>query len=146
MLEEDEDAYHRQYADDGLRECLALTPIPMPNPKQPSIELKLLPKNLRYEFLDERIDRLILVNVDLNDEESKRLLMVLRKYPTTLGDNISDLKGISPFVCMPIIMLEEDSKSSREHQRRINPIMSDVVRREVLKFLEVGIIYPISDS
>lgn len=43
-------------------------------------------------------------------------------------------------------MLEEDSKASREHQRRINPIMGDVVRKEVLKLLEAGIIYPIFDS
>src|SRR4051812_6554952 len=43
-------------------------------------------------------------------------------------------------------MLEEDSKTSREHQRRLNPIMSEVVRKEVLKLLGAGIIYPISDS
>lgn len=34
---------------------------------------------------------------------------------------------------------------SRENQRRINPIMGDVLRKEVLKLLEAGIIYPISD-
>lgn len=44
------------------------------------------------------------------------------------------------------IMLEEDSKTSREHQRRINLIMSEVVRKEVLKLLEVGILYQKSDS
>ena len=44
------------------------------------------------------------------------------------------------------ISLEEDSKPSREHQRRINPVMSEVVKKEVLKLLEAGIIYHISDS
>ena len=44
------------------------------------------------------------------------------------------------------IMLEEDCKTSREHQRRINPILSEVVKKEVQKLLEAGIIYPISDS
>ena len=44
------------------------------------------------------------------------------------------------------IMLEEDYKSSREHQIRINPILSEVVKKEVQKLLEAGIIYPISDS
>lgn len=72
--------------------------------------------------------------------------MVLRKYPAGLGYNISDLKGISPSMCMHKIMLEENSKTSKEHQRRINIIMRDVVRKEVLKLLEAGIIYPISDS
>ena len=44
------------------------------------------------------------------------------------------------------IMLEEDCKASREHQRRVNPILSDVVKKEVQKLLKAGIIYPISDS
>lgn len=101
----------------------------MPSPKQSSIELKVLPKNLRYEFLDERLDCPMIVSANLNDEETKILLMVLRKYPTALGYNISDLKGISQYVCVHGIMLEKDSKASRERQRRVNHIMSDVVRR-----------------
>lgn len=44
------------------------------------------------------------------------------------------------------IMLEEDSKTSREHQRRLNPDMSEVVKKEVMKLIDVGIIYPISYS
>ena len=44
------------------------------------------------------------------------------------------------------IHLEENAKTSREPQRRLNPIMQEVVRAEVLKLLDVGIIYPISDS
>ena len=44
------------------------------------------------------------------------------------------------------ILLEEDSKPSTEYQRRINPIMSDVVKKEVFKLLEAGIIYQILDS
>lgn len=72
--------------------------------------------------------------------------MVLKKYPTTLGYNISDLKRINPYVCMHKIMLWEDPKDSREHQRRKNPIMSYVIKKKVLKILEVRIIYPISHS
>ncbi|CAL9001444.1 unnamed protein product [Prunus brigantina] len=44
------------------------------------------------------------------------------------------------------ILMEEDSKPSRDAQRRLNPNMKEVVRAEVLKLLDVGIIYPISDS
>ena len=47
---------------------------------------------------------------------------------------------------MQCIMLEEDCKTSREHQRRINLVLSDVVKKEVQKLLETGIIYPISDN
>jgi len=44
------------------------------------------------------------------------------------------------------IHLEEDTKPSREPQRRLNPTMQEVVRGEVTKLLDAGIIYPISDS
>jgi hypothetical protein len=44
------------------------------------------------------------------------------------------------------IHLEEDTKPSREPQRRLNPTMQEVVRGEVIKLLDAGIIYPIFDS
>ena len=86
------------------------------------------------------------MNSSLGTLETQKLLDVLRKYPTALGYNISDLKGICPSICMHRILLEEDCKTSREPQRRINPILSTVVRDEIKKLMEAGIIYPISDS
>ena len=44
------------------------------------------------------------------------------------------------------ILLNDDAKTSFEHQRRLNPVMKDVVRKKVLKWLNVGFIYAISDS
>jgi hypothetical protein len=44
------------------------------------------------------------------------------------------------------IHLEKDTKPSREPQRRLNPTMQEVVRGEVIKILDAGVIYPISDS
>ena len=43
-------------------------------------------------------------------------------------------------------MLEDNAKTSIEHQRRLNLVMKDVVRKEVLKWLNAGFIYAISDS
>ena len=87
----------------------------MPCPKKPDLELKALPKNLRYEFLDTELKRPVIVNANLGQMQIEKLLDVLRKYPTSLGYNIADLKGISPSICMHRIMLEEDCKTSREH-------------------------------
>ena len=42
--------------------------------------------------------------------------------------------------------MEEDAKPVRDHQRRLNPKMKEVVRKEILKLLEAGIIYPVVDS
>ncbi|XP_010495824.1 PREDICTED: uncharacterized protein LOC104772968 [Camelina sativa] len=44
------------------------------------------------------------------------------------------------------IHLEEGAKTSIEHHRRLNPNLQDVVKKEIMKFLNAGIIYPISDS
>ena len=59
---------------------------------------------------------------------------------------MSDLKGIDPSLCTHRIFLEEDSRPHREAQRRLNPKVSDAVKDEILKWLNAGIIYPISDS
>ena len=57
-----------------------------------------------------------------------------------------DLKGIISAVCTNHIYLEEEEKSVRQPQRRLNPHIQEVVCAEVLKLLQAGIIYPISDS
>ena len=49
-------------------------------------------------------------------------------------------------MCMHGILLEEDSKPIVDAQRHLNPSMKEVVWKEVLKWLDAGVIYPISDS
>ena len=46
---------------------------------------------------------------------------------------------------MQKILLDENAKTSIEHQRRLNPVIKGVVKKEVLKWLNVGFIYAISD-
>ena len=72
--------------------------------------------------------------------------MVLRARKEAIGCNFSDLKGIDPSLCTHCIFLEEDSRPSREAQRRLNPKVWDAVKDEILKWLNTGIVYPISDS
>jgi hypothetical protein len=63
-----------------------------------------------------------------------------------MGYTLDDLKGISPTICQHAINMEEDAKPVVEHQRRLIPKMKEVVRNEVLKLLDAGIIYPIADN
>lgn len=88
----------------------------------------------------------MIVNASLGEAETEKLLVVPRKYPKSMGYTIDDLKGIIPFVCMHKIILENDYKPYREHQRRLNPNMKEVIKKEVLKLLEARIIYVISYS
>ncbi|GAB2273056.1 hypothetical protein Dimus_039009 [Dionaea muscipula] len=59
---------------------------------------------------------------------------------------MADIQGISPSVCMHKILMEDEHKTVAQPQRRLNPVMQEVVKKEVIKQLDLGIIYPISDS
>ncbi|GJS92534.1 reverse transcriptase domain-containing protein [Tanacetum coccineum] len=42
--------------------------------------------------------------------------------------------------------MEDDYEPAVQHQRRVNPKIHDVIKKEVEKLLDAGLIYPISDS
>nr|KYP58627.1 Retrovirus-related Pol polyprotein from transposon opus [Cajanus cajan] len=109
------------------------------------LELKQLPSHLKFRFLDEHKLNPVIVNNELTSVEEEKLLRVLREHKSTLGWIIDDLKGISPTICMHKNCLEEDFKPVCQPQRRLNPTMKEVVRKKVIKLLDAGIIYPISD-
>ncbi|XP_058222919.1 uncharacterized protein LOC131332640 [Rhododendron vialii] len=112
----------------------------------PTLELKALPDTLKYAFLGESNTFPVVISSSLEKLQEEKLLVVLRRHTKAIGWTIADIQGISPSLCSHHIYLEEDVKPSRQPQRRLNPIMKDVVRAEILKLLDVGIIYPISDS
>jgi hypothetical protein len=110
------------------------------------VELKPLPSHLRYEFLKDNKNLPVIVNVDLSSEQIAQLLPILEKYRRVIGYSIEDMIGISPLLCTHRIFLEDGCKPSREHQKRLNPTLQDVVKKEILMLLTTKIIYPISDS
>lgn len=59
---------------------------------------------------------------------------------------LTEIKGICPSVCVHHILIEEEAKSVRDPQRKLNPAMKDVVMKEILKLLDYDIIYPVSDN
>jgi hypothetical protein len=83
---------------------------------------------------------------NLQDDQESSLLDVLKEHKEAIGWSIGGLKGIEPSFCMHHIHLEDNAKPSHEAQRRLNPNMKNVVMKQVVKLLDVGIIYPISDS
>ncbi|XP_056853224.1 uncharacterized protein LOC130502448 [Raphanus sativus] len=84
--------------------------------------------------------------VELTELELSQLLSALKKFRKAIGYSLDDIKGISPSLCMHRIHLEDESMTSIEHQRRLNPNLKEVVKKEILKLLDAGVIYPISDS
>ncbi|CAL9012625.1 unnamed protein product, partial [Prunus brigantina] len=142
---------------ESLPKYVGKPPIPIPIPvsankllpsviQAPTLELKPLPNHLKYVFLGDKETLPVIVSSSLTAVEEEKLVRVLQKYKTAIGWTLADIKGISPTTCMHRILLEEGAKPTREAQRRLNPPMMEVVKKEIIKLLDCGVIYPISDS
>nr|CAN75109.1 hypothetical protein VITISV_010027 [Vitis vinifera] len=83
--------------------------------KPPNLNLKPLPVELKYTYLEENNQCPVVISSSLTSDQENCLI-------------------------------EEEAKPIRQLQRRLNPHLQEVVRAEVLKLLQAGIIYPISDS
>ncbi|CAM8901314.1 unnamed protein product [Rhodiola kirilowii] len=110
------------------------------------LELKPLPEHLKYSFLGENNTLPVIIKNGLEADQERRLIEVLSNHKLAIGWTLADIRGISPAVCMHRILLEDGAKTSREPQRRLNPIMMEVVQKEIQKLLDADVIYPISDS
>ena len=116
------------------------------NKSSESLILKELPKHLKNAFLQPEKGKPVIISAELTDLEKQKLLEILKKYQKAIAWSIEDLKGISSSICMQKILLEENATTSIEHKRRLNPVMKEVVRKEVLKWLNTSFIYAISYS
>ncbi|CAN6576333.1 unnamed protein product [Malus baccata var. baccata] len=112
----------------------------------PKLELKVLPEHLKYAYLGADSSLPVIIAADLSSTDEDKLLRILRSHQDAIGWTIADIKGISPTICMHKILMEDGVKPAIDAQRRLNPIMKEVVRNEVMKLLDAGMIYPISDS
>ncbi|GJU87146.1 reverse transcriptase domain-containing protein [Tanacetum coccineum] len=90
-----------------------------PKDELPEVKLKELPPHLEYAFLEENNKLPVIISKDLSQDEKTSLINIL---------------------------LEDDYEPSVQHQRRVNPKIHDVIKKEVEKLLDAGLIYPISDS
>ncbi|GJR77689.1 reverse transcriptase domain-containing protein [Tanacetum coccineum] len=112
----------------------------------PDLELKDLPSHLEYAFLEGDDKLPVIIAKNLKDEDKTALIKVLKSHKHAIAWKISDIKGIDPKFCTHKILMEENSKPVVQHQRRVNPKIHEVIKQEVIKLLDAGLIYPISDS
>jgi hypothetical protein len=115
-------------------------------PQVPEVDLKPLPKGLKYKFLDPDKTYPVIVSDELIPEENEKLLNLLKKHREVIGYSINDLKGLSPAFCTHRIPMEDQCKPVVDHQRRLTYAMREVVKTEVIKLLDAGIIYLVPHS
>ncbi|GJZ19290.1 hypothetical protein Tco_0555880 [Tanacetum coccineum] len=112
----------------------------------PKVELKDLPPHLEYAFLEGDNKLPVIIAKDLSVEEKAALIKVLKSHKRAIAWKLSDIKGINPEFYTHKILMEEDYKPAVQHQRRVNPKIHDVIKKEVENLLDARLIYPISDS
>nr|GEZ51829.1 reverse transcriptase domain-containing protein [Tanacetum cinerariifolium] len=112
----------------------------------PEVELKDLPPDLKYAFLEGDDKFPIIIAKDLSEEEKTALITVLKSHKRAIAWKLSGIKGINLEFCTHKILIEEYFKPVVQHQRRVNPTIHDVIKKEVEKLLDARLIYPISNS
>nr|GEU39818.1 reverse transcriptase domain-containing protein [Tanacetum cinerariifolium] len=112
----------------------------------PTVKLKDIPPHLEYAFLEGDDKLPVVIAKDLIMEEKTSLITVLKSHKRAIAWKLSNIKRIDPEFCTHKILMEEDFEPAVQHQRRVNPKIHDVIKQEVIKLVEAGLIYPISNS
>nr|GEV25488.1 reverse transcriptase domain-containing protein [Tanacetum cinerariifolium] len=112
----------------------------------PEVELKDLPPHLEYAFLESDDKLPVIITKYLSVEEKASLIKVLKSHKQAIAWKLSDIKGINPKFYTHKILMEDNFELAVQHQRRVNPKIHNVNKQEVLKLLDAGLIYSISNS
>nr|GEZ66194.1 reverse transcriptase domain-containing protein [Tanacetum cinerariifolium] len=107
--------------------------------------------NTDATYYDPEGDIVILEALLNNDPKplsnQKDFFLTLHKdLKKAIARKLTDIKGIDPEFCSHKILLEEDYSPKVQSQRRVSPKIHDVIKKEVEKLLDAGLIYLISDS
>ncbi|GKA61694.1 reverse transcriptase domain-containing protein [Tanacetum coccineum] len=110
------------------------------------LELKPLPDNFEYVFLEEPSFLPVILSSQLSEENKNKLVSVLKRHKQAFAWKTKDIPGICPSFCKHKIQLPEDKKPVVQKQKRLNPNMQEVMKKEIVKLLDTCIIYIIADS
>ncbi|XP_069150729.1 uncharacterized protein [Solanum lycopersicum] len=103
-------------------------------------ELKPIPPHLSYAFLGKDDTLPIITALYLNVHQVESLVKLLKRFKRAIGWTIADIIGIPPGICSHKIQSMPDYTPSIEHRRRLNPPMQEVVKKEIIKWLDAGVI------
>nr|GEV94186.1 reverse transcriptase domain-containing protein [Tanacetum cinerariifolium] len=96
----------------------------------PEVELKDLPPHLEYAFLvgDDKLP--VIIAKDLSVEEKAALIKVLKSHKQAIAWKLSNIKGINLEFYTHKILMEDDFELAVLHQRRVNPKIHEVIKKE----------------
>ena len=88
----------------------------------------------------------VTITFHLTEQQENILMSILKRHREATGWTMKDIKGIGLTIVQHRIHLTDEAIPQRDPQRRLNPLMQETVKMKILKLLDNGIIYPISDS
>ncbi|XP_071723525.1 uncharacterized protein [Rutidosis leptorrhynchoides] len=112
----------------------------------PTLELKELPEHLEYAYLKELSQILVIISSRLTDDQKSKLVLILKSHHKAIAWKTMYIPGINTSYCTHKILMEENFKPVVQRQWRLNPNTKEVMNKEVIKLLDTGLIYPISNS
>ncbi|GJR14822.1 reverse transcriptase domain-containing protein [Tanacetum coccineum] len=110
------------------------------------LKLKPLPDNLEYVFLEEPSFLHVIISSKLPTQNKSKLVSVLKKHKEAFAWKTTNIPGICPSFCKHKIQLLDDKKPVVQKQRRLNPNMQEVVKKEIVKLLDTGIITVVTNE
>nr|GEU41018.1 reverse transcriptase domain-containing protein [Tanacetum cinerariifolium] len=113
----------------------------LPPPNQGNYLPHDLPHHLEYAFLEPDDKLLVIIAKDLSVEEKTALITILNSHKRAITWKLSDNKGINPKFCTHKILMEDDFEPAVQHQRRVNPKIYDVIKKESYLIMNKSIVY-----
>nr|GEU42852.1 zinc finger, CCHC-type [Tanacetum cinerariifolium] len=109
------------------------------------LELKPLHDILEYVFLEEPFFPVI-ISSQLFAQNKSKLIYVLKNHKKAFAWKTTDIPGIYPSFCKHKLQLSDNKNPVVQKQRMLNPNMQEVIKKQIVKLLDIGIIYLIADS
>nr|GEW62826.1 DNA-directed DNA polymerase [Tanacetum cinerariifolium] len=102
------------------------------------LELKPLPDNLEYVFLEETSFLPVSISSQFSKEKKNKLISILKKHKQAFAWKATDIPKVCASFYNHKIQLLDDKKPVVQKQRRLNPNMQEVVKKEIIKLLDIG--------
>ncbi|GKF23021.1 reverse transcriptase domain-containing protein, partial [Tanacetum coccineum] len=96
----------------------------------PELELKDFSSHLEYAFLEENEKLPVIIAKGLKNDQKEALINVLKSHKRAIAWKITDIKGIDPCFCTHKILMEDDCKPTVQSQKRVNPKIHEVIKKE----------------
>nr|GEU94426.1 reverse transcriptase domain-containing protein [Tanacetum cinerariifolium] len=129
-----DDSYYDPKGEILLLEAFLNDDPSLPPPNQgmyfPQVELKDLPPHLKYVFLEGDNKLPVIIAKDFCVKVKAALIKVLKSHKKAIYLKLSDIKGINPKFCTHKILMEDDFEPAVQHQRRVNPKIYNVIKKE----------------